>query len=98
LTTYNLSDQLIGIVRESAMSKSKMIGGRPPFRITANLLSPRVKAGDWNACFGMHGRHRIIPVGDREKNIEDRLHALAVIRIHVAMDVSDNRNESIHEK
>jgi hypothetical protein len=74
--------------------KSKMIAGPPSFPITTNLLSLRETGGDWNACFGTHRRAS----RDREKNVAERLNALGVIRIDVVMDVSDNSNETIHEK
>jgi hypothetical protein len=89
----------IEIARENGtMSKSKMIGERPSFRITTNLLSPREKGGDWNACCGTHGHQKIIAIRDREKNVGDRLNALGVNRMDVVMDVSGNRNESLDEK
>jgi hypothetical protein len=97
-TRDKLSDSLCDIVQWSAMSKSKMIRGRPPFRITTNLLSSRVKGGDWNACFGAHGRHRIIGIGDCDINVQDRLPALRVILNDAVMDVRHNTNESIPGK
>jgi hypothetical protein len=48
LATYKLGGSIFDVIRWGAMGKSEILRRRSPFRISADLLSPRVKGRNWN--------------------------------------------------
>jgi hypothetical protein len=79
LATYILGREIFDVIRWGATDKSKMLPRGSPFRINADLPSPRVKGRNWNTGFGMDRRHRVISIRDREEQFEDWLDSLGVI-------------------